>query len=388
MKILNQIPKIRFIAIFVLIAIATIMVARGITVVRTNQEIKTDSRNVVSVEVQTAKMRSVQAVISYKGTIEPKEYGIVSSKIAGRVTNIYFENGDKVEQGHPLIKLDDQDVRNQLNAARNQLSISEVTLQKSQINLDAVQLNYSRTKSLFDQGALAKVNLDNAQTSLDTAQSDLQLAKANVQSAKINVNSLNDQLENMIIRAPISGTIDEKNVYVGQYVTTQGSSTALAKVKSVSLVDAVIQIEQNDLSRIQICQAAFVKLENNQSFDGIVKSIDPSANPTSRSFDCKVELTNVDNSLLPGQYVTVDIPDYSVTEAITIPVNALMGSEDNYYIFIAEHDTAQKCPITIGKIFNNTVEIKSGVKQGDNMITSNINMLQDGDKIKIKKQED
>lgn len=339
--------------------------------------------NKITVDVQKAVSSKMKLNMSYKGTIDPVDSGIVSSKIAGKVTQVLLENGKVVAKGDPLVLLDDQDIKNQLSAAQNQLVISEDNLQKAQTNLDMAQQNYTRNKALLDQGAISQASFDNIDAALKIAASDFNSAKAGIEAVKINIDTLNDQLANTIIRAPMDGVIDEKNVGVGQYLAVQGGSPILAKVKDISTVNAVIQVEQSDLNSIKIGQRASVLLNggNGTSFEGIVKSIDPSASPIARTINCRIEVVNKDRSLLPGEFVQVSISGDQETNVILIPTGALMGSEGNYSVFVADNGTARKRQVTIGQINKNTVIIKSGINENESVICTNLNMLQDGDTI-------
>lgn len=339
--------------------------------------------NKIAVEVQKVKSVDMRSRMSYKATIEPVDYGIISSKISGRVAQVLVENGKPVSKGDPLVLLDDQDIQNQLKAAKNQLVVSEATFQKVQTNLDTTQLNYNRTKALLDQGAVSQASFDTVEAALKIAKSDLDSTKAGIESVKINIDTLNDQLGNTIIRAPIDGIVDERNVYEGQYLSIQGGSTVLAKVKDISAVNAVIQVEQSDLSHIKLGQKASVVLDGNLSspFEGVVKIIDVAANPTSRAFNCKIEVLNENQSLRPGVVAKVEISDDQVSKAISIPIGALMGTEGNYSVYVAENGIAHKRLVTIGEIIGKTVVIKSGTNENESVVCTNINRLQDGDTI-------
>lgn len=370
-------------AMVVLVAALVLIGKKGLFVGNTKAVISQIPANKIAVEVQKVKSVEMKSRMSYKATIEPVAYGIVSSKIAGRVAQVLVENGKPVSKGDPLVVLDDQDIQNQLRAAKNQLVVSEANLQKVQTNLDTTQLNYNRTKALLDQGAISQASFDNADAALKVAKSDLDSTNASIESVKINIDTVNDQLGNTIVRAPIDGIVDEKNVYEGQYLSVTGGSPVLAKVKDISSVNAVIQVEQGDLSHIKLGQKASVVLngEIGETFEGVVKIIDVAANPTSRAFNCKIEVINKTQSLRPGVVAKVEISDDQVRKAISIPIEALMGTEGNYSVYVAENATAHKRVVTIGELVGKTVVLKSGINENERVICTNINMLQDGDTI-------
>lgn len=109
--------------------------------------------------------------------------------------------------------------------------------------------------------------------------------------------------------------------------------------------------------------------------------MDSSADPTSRVFNCKIKIDNSDKSLLPGIYAKVDLFSDKKTEIITVPINALVGSEGNYSVFINNNGTVKKQKVTIGETDENNVQITSGIKDGDEIICTNTSALQDGNEV-------
>lgn len=364
---------------------------------------KSDSGQVKTqkITVKTQQVGTMESVpkLTVKATLEPAEEGVVSSKLSGKVLQVYFQNGKTVSQGDPLVKLDDQDIRNQLQGAQSQLQASQSQLQasiagvpKERTNLEDSQRNYLRIKTLFEQGAVTKFELENAETSLKSAKADLEAAqanvntlRANVSAAKANIDTLNDSLANTVIKAPISGVMDEKSVDLGQFVSPGAS---LAKVKKVSVLNAVIQVDQNDLKYIKIGQKAQLILDEQDSnvYQGTVKYIDVSANPSARVFDCKIEVSNQNQELRPGIFAKVEINKGESTQSIAVPVSALMGDEGNYFVFVLEKGIARKKTVSVGEISKDTAEIKTGLKQGEQIIITNLNTLQDGDLVTVSGQ--
>jgi len=327
--------------------------------------------NVTSVKVEQAKTSENPVILSYKATIEPVDEGVVSSKIAGRVVRILFDDSQQVSQDEPLIQLDDQDLRDQLNTA-------EANLQNLNINLETAQRNYDRNKQLFEQGAIAKADFESVETALKTA-------KANLNSSLVNIDSLKHSLANAVIRAPISGIIDNKSVNLGQYVSP---GTELAKVKNVSSVYATIQVGQSDVKYITAGQKAQVKLGQNDStiYEGVVKMINVSADSSARVFNCKVQINNPNQDLHPGVFANVEVATDQKKNLIAIPVNDLTGSEGEYSVFVLENGVARKRSISIGRIIQNLAEVTSGLQEGEQVIVTNLNTLQDGDKVTVNGQ--
>ncbi|MCX7709688.1 MAG: efflux RND transporter periplasmic adaptor subunit [Clostridia bacterium] len=334
----------------------------------------------VSVKVQPVKATEKASVLAFKATLKPSEEGIVSAKVGGKVSKILFENGKSVSAGEDLIILDAQDIQNQLRSAESQKKAIGASLQKLAANLEASQLNNNRLKELYDQGGTSKANFEAADSSLKMAKADVEAVKANHEAAQVNIDNISNSLSNMVIKAPMNGVIDEKNVNIGQLVSP---GAVLGKVKVISPLDAVIQVEQDSIRSVKVGQKALVKLtESDQSvYEGVVKSIDLSADPNARSFQCKVRIENKDGRLKPGIFVKVEVSADRKSEVVLIPLEALSGKEGSYSVFVDENGKAIRKKVDIGEVLKDTVEIKTGLRKDEKVICTNVNSLQDGDAI-------
>jgi len=348
--------------------------------------------------------------LSFKATPDASQEGVISTKVGRKVIEVFFENGETVSRGATLVKLDDIDIRNnikvseaqlaatkaQFKVSQSQINSTQIALEKPQNNLATTERNYDRTKTLYDQGAAPKVDLENAESLLKAAQTDLETAKANLESmkqssevqkaniqvAQTNLNNLRESLSNTTITAPTSGVIDQKSVSLGQYVN---AGTVLGKVKTIAPIYAVIEVQESDLNAVKVGEKASFKLDEKDltTYVEVVKHMDAVADSASRLFKCKVQIDNKDQKLKPGIFGKVQIVTTESRKSITLPLKALGGSEGNYFVLINNNGIAKKQAITTGEIVKDTVEIKSGVKQGDSVICSNIGMLQDGDAVKV-----
>jgi len=322
---------------------------------------------------QEAKTVEMTTDLTFKTTLEPVEEAVVSGKTGGKVVRILFENGKAVAAGDPMVILDDTDVRNQLAAAG-------VTRDKAKVNLEVTQRNYDRVKALHEQGAIAQSDFEESGAALN-------IAKADLDTAVINVQVLEDTLANTVVRAPMSGTADDKNIRLGQFIS---AGMALATAKNNTSVNAVIQVDQKDLKYIKIGQKARIKLPENtaRTFEWQVTAVGVSANPVSRVFTCKIKTNNDDGALSPGIFAQVEIPAGQKREALVVPLKALSGEEGSYYVYVAENGMAKKRNITVGEISDEAAEAKAGVEKGDQIIVTNLNTLQDGDEITVAEQEE
>lgn len=176
--------------------------------------------------------------------------------------------------------------------------------------------------------------------------------------------------------------MDGKNVNLGQMASP---GITLAKVKDISMIKAVIQVEQENINSVKVGEKASVNLDESQNsaYEGVVESMGISADPQARVFNCNIRVDNPGSELKPGTYAMVQISGDQKERVVTVPLEALGGTEENYYVFVNENGKAGKRSVTIGETLDNTVEIKSGIQAGDSIICTSVGTLYDGKQISV-----
>jgi len=396
---MKNVKKIVICAVVIIAVIGAIVVKNKISSNAKNANVEVTVSK-TAVEGQNAKMSEKNSGDTYKANLEAYQQGIINSKISAKVVSVSVENGQYINQGDTIATLDDQDIQNNINTAQAQLQINEqqlnsaqVSMEKFKINVDDAKLNYDRQKALLEKKAISQMDFETAEKTFNTAQADynsgnanIETSKANIEAQKVSIQKYQSDLTNTVIKAPISGAISDKALNIGQ-MTSPG--TVLAKVNDISSVYATIQVPQDKISSVKIGQAATVTVDGiDKTYDGVIQNMDLSADTSSRVFNCKIKIDNGDKSLLPGIFGKVQLISEQKIEIITVPINALVGSEGNYSVFINDNGKAKKQKITIGETYENNVEITSGVKDGDMVICSNTGSLQDGNEIEVTSKQD
>lgn len=405
---MKKVKKLVICVIAIITVISTIIIKNNLSINAKKINVSA-AVSKTAVEVQTAKITEKNSCNTYKSTLEAYSQGTVTSKISAKIVSVSVENGQFVNDGDVVATLDDQDIQNSIKSAQAQISVyekqvqaseqslnsSQVAMEKLKISVDDAQRNYDRQKTLYDSKAISKTDLETAEKTLNTAKADydsgnasiqtaqasIETAKANLEAQKVSLEKYQSDLTNTVIKAPISGVISGKSMNVGQMAST---GTALATVNDISSVYATIQIPQEKISDIKTGQVATVTVDGvDKTYNGTVESIDLSADATARVFTCKIKINNSDKSLYPGVYGKAEIISSEKIQIITMPLNALVGSEGDYSVFINDNESAKKQKITIGKTDENNVEIASGIKDGDQIICTNTSTLQDGDVIDV-----
>lgn len=326
-----------------------------------------------STPVQTVQVKDVGKVkkensLDLYGSIEAINKVSVSSKLPGRVRKVAVENGQLVDTGEILVVLEDQDYR-------ALLITNQDNLQKAQLRLSDLQADYEKYQKLLDGGAIPQRDFDKAKMAMDMAQVDCNSAQVGVDNAQLSI-------KETVVTAPIAGVVAYRSVTLGQMVSP---GIPLMTLEDVSSVYALVNIKQLDLTQVKEGMAVQVMPsdDDKQVIAGTVSLISPVANQAARVFEAKVKVVNKSGILKPGMFVKTRISLGNPEDVLTIPIYALSGKENTYYVYVAEGDQARKRLVEIGATMVDQIEIKSGLKPGEKVIVTNVNKLKDQDQISV-----
>jgi membrane fusion protein (multidrug efflux system) len=227
---------------------------------------------------------------------------------------------------------------------------------------------YDRRKNLWAQQIGSEVELVTAKNQVDQAQMQVDL--------------INRQIELTRVYADISGVADVVNVRLGELFT---GNNQLQIVNTTDL-KAVAQVPENYLSQVKVGSNVKVVIPElkNKTIDTKISVTGKTIDASTRSFYVEAKLP-FDKQFYPNQVALIKIQDYATSNALTIPVNSLQNDEKGKYVMVAVKEVnrlvAQKKPITIGMMYGDQVEVLSGIRAGDNIITEGYQGLYDNQPI-------
>lgn len=319
----------------------------------------------------------------------------LASKVIGKIAWIGVDKGDRVTEGQVIVRLEDEEYKASLNTAIGQLDSLAARLaeakngsrpeeiQRAQADLDQAkadrknaQVSLDRTKRLVEEGVSARQALDDAVARMDgfenrvkSLERTLELARlgprkevisaieGNIREAQGRVDLAQTQLNNTIIRAPIRGTILERNVEKGEFVTTGFSGASGPKGFVVSLADlndieVELDINQSDFAKLHFGQKAilFTDAYPDKKYNGAITEISPEANRQKATVQVKVKILNPDEYLRPEMNATVQFQEEQKREASATPGDAAglplvvvpKGAIRNGSVWIIENGKARK----------------------------------------------
>jgi RND family efflux transporter MFP subunit len=312
----------------------------------------------IPVKVMTLSKTRISRTIDYTATVLPFEEVNMAPSTPGRIDKIYVEVGDKVNKGEDLFLMD----RTQLYQLKLQLS----SLEKDLNRIDTLLRSGSARQQQYDQ---MKTQFDVTKTNVDFME------------------------ENTLLKAPFFGVVTGKYFENGELYsgapTTQSGRSAVVTVMQVNPLKVNVSISEQYYPLIKKGMKAFITADvyKDETFTGTVFRISPTISAASRSFITELELPNRNDLLKPGMFIRVSM-DLGEVETFVVPANTVLVQEGTNlrYVFIGESNTAKRIEVTIGKRFDDQLEIISEtLKEGDNLVSEGQSKLINGEKIAIVK---
>ena len=357
----------------------------------------------------------------------------VAAKVVGKVKWIGVEKGDRVREGQVLVRLEDDEYRASLQQAKGNLSnllaklaelqngsrpeeidVTTANLEQSRADLANARVNLDRTRQLVKEGVVAKQALDDAQAKFDGQQArvnsllktdalsrlgprkeQIDAVRGQLEQARGTVAYAETQLANTIIRAPITGTILERAVEKGEFVTTSFVGERGAKGYVVSLADlsdlqVELDIAQNDFAKLHRDQKAQVTTDAfpDRKYQGAIFEVSPEANRQKATVQVKVKVNDPDEYLRPEMNSSVSFlndakpatTQVSRTPRIVIPETAVRNDK----VFIVLNGKVLARPVKTGSTTARGVVVEQGLIGGEDVVLAPPATLKNGDRVHAK----
>lgn len=312
-----------------------------------DQSLTTSAPNALSVSAIVLTPRLLSDQMRTTGSLLAEEEVQLTSEVAGRITLIGFEEGQKVEKGSLLIKVDDEQLRAQLTRVIHQLSLSK-TQEKRLRELRAIE-------------AVSQEELDRASTERMALQADSALLGA--------------QLARTEIRAPFSGTVGLRNVSPGQYVS---ANTPIAKLVKTSPLKLEFSVPERHLNLMRPGSKVSFVTADGATRSAVVYAVQPGIDPSTRSATARARYANANNDLIPGFFADVMVTLQERANALAVPTEAVIPELGRSKVLVARSGKVMPTIVTTGIRMADEIEITSGLSAGDTVITTGILQLREG----------
>lgn len=332
------------IVIFLLIALTAY-----IYIIAPQNEEKKERDQTVPVRVQVAQQIEFRDVIEALGTAQANESIVVTAQSQELVENIYFEDGDEVEEGQLLVELDSREERARVHELEFRLEEAERQLDRLQ---NLVREKVASRQALEEQDVLVK-----------QIGAELEVAET--------------RLETMKIKAPFAGRLGIRQISVGSLISAGEQITTLDDVTPIKVDFNIPELYFASLRQGQTIIARS-GVYPGEDFEGKIQTIGSRVDPLTRSILIRARVDNEDGRLRPGMLLRVNLVR-SVNETMVLPEKALVPIRDQQYVYIVnDENRAVLTEVTIGRRRPGEVEILGGIELGQRVIIDGIVRLRDG----------
>ena len=312
---------------------------------------------------------SSASVLDASGYVTARMQATVSSKITGKVLEVFIEEGMFVEKGQILAQLDDSSVQAELNFAKTQLK--------------EAQRVFNRTSELRKDNLASQASLDAAESQVDGLKARLDISKQIV--------------ADMQIRAPFSGVVINKAAQPGEMISPVSAGggftrTGIGTIVDMSSLEVEVDVNESYINRVQPGQPAITNLNAYQNWDILseVIAIIPTADRNKATVKVRIGLLEKDARVLPDMGAKVSFLKDQVIETpeklegVMIPSSSLVKEGNLSYVFVIQNGLIRKTKVTVGSLSSNFSRITNGIEVGDNVVTDPNNELQNGQEVLIK----
>lgn len=311
---------------------------------------KDNESQIAKVKIATVSLRDVEQEQTFTATVEPEVKNNIAPASPGRIRNIFVEVGATVSKGQRIAQMD------------------AVNLSNSETQIENLRRTYKRVAELFSVGGASQQELDNAKLQLDVAESNMK-----------------NLSENTYLHSPINGVVTARNYDVGDMFTGQ---LPLLTVMQINPVKLKINISESFYSKIKVGMQVDVKVDvfENETFPAKVSLIYPVIDERTRTFTVELKLSNPGSKVRPGMFARVNM-NFGTVKHVVVPDRSVVkqSGSGSRFVFVYNDGKVKYTQIELGRRIGNEYELLSGVNNGDQIVVSGLNKLQDGMEVEVVK---
>jgi membrane fusion protein (multidrug efflux system) len=312
--------------------------------------------NVVVLELQPT---TLQDKINLPGLIEPWTKLALMSKIGGSIEELAVQEGDYVQKGQLIARIEDKDYRIALDSAKAAYALA--------------QADYSRNKTLRKKGISTQANLDEQR-------STLRQAKAALENAEL-------ALSRCQVTAPIPGIISKINAEIGM-VVNQMMPEPIAEILQIDRVKAVVAVPEADVNAVRQLQKTEVHIRSleNARFQAQVHFLAPAPETLTHAYRLELALDNSESRIFPGMFLQANIVKQTEEQAISVPLYTVISRNDEHFVYVVENNIAHKRAVETGFTEGWQILIRSGLHLGEKVIIQGHRTVDDGQPVRVVKE--
>lgn len=308
-------------------------------------------------EVLLISPAQAQIQLSATGYVVAQVFAKVAAKTAGRIAEFYVEEGQLVEKGTKVARLEDVDQRSALAAAKARSAAARARIQTARAQLAETQVTLEREKALLTSGVSPKATVDDLQARMDSLRAAVRAAEADAGAAEADVKSIEVALDNTLIITPVTGTVVDKLVEVGEGVAPGFGTPGVLDVVDLDSLVVEIDIPEGKLAQVKIGAPCEIVLDAypQQRYRGAVKEIGRRVNRAKATVPVKVSFADRPKEVLPDMAARVSFLREALTDAqlkeapkLVVPSAAITDRDGVEVIFVIEDDIVRQTQVKLG----------------------------------------
>ena len=336
----------------------------------TGDTTSTGPQDEIIVQVQTVEHKELVFSVTAAGTVTPQRRVTVSAEVGARVLSTAIGQGSAVRAGGQLVRLDDREIRLQIQEASSSVSREQVDLAKS---------DFERKERLFADGAVTRSTLDQAKNqylSLDAA----------YRTAQARIAQLRERASKTSIVSPLTGVVAQLLVEPGEFV---GPGSPLAVIEDMEEVLVVVEVPDRDVVRLRPLQVveATTDAYPGRVFQGVIERVGSVANPVTRSFEIEARIGNPEGELRSGMITSIRIL-LEKRRCLVVPAAALLDErEGEARVLLVSGGSARSVEVGIGSRQDRDVELVQGLAEGDEVVVYGHDQVRDGQAVSTYRED-
>jgi len=346
--------------------------------------------------------RSVGAsMLDASGYVVARRQATVASKSILRVTDVLIEEGQRVEEGEVIARLDDSNTRANLLQAQAQVTQAEANLKAAKVALDDATPIFRRNEQQFEAKVISEQALDTARQAFNAAQSDYNVRQQALEVARANLLVAQRIQEDTIVRAPFSGVVVTKAAQAGEIVSPSSAGggftrTGICTIVDMDSLEVEVDVSENFINRVKPKQPATIKLNAYPDWEipAEVIAVIPTADRSKATVKVRVGFKEKDERVLPEMGARVSFLSSPEAEgpggspaqpvqAVIVPTDAVQSNGDTGTVFVINGDTVERRVVRLGSRTSEGQLVLSGISSGTRVVVGHLDSLTDGAKVYV-----
>ncbi|WP_128923444.1 efflux RND transporter periplasmic adaptor subunit [Bradyrhizobium guangxiense] len=325
--------------------------------------------------------------VALPATTTAFEAANIFARASGYIEKRYVDIGDRVKKGGLLAEITAPELDQQIAQAQATLAQNQAALQQAQASRELADVTNARDSNLVKQGWLTAQQGDNDRLTLRAQQAAVNVAQSNITAQEAQIRVLQQEKAYQRVVAPFDGVITQRNVDNGSLV--QAGSTFMFTLMHSNVIRTQVFVPQDEAFGIAPGVDAEIRVPEipDRIFPGKVTRIATALQPGSRTLLTEIDVPNPDGALNPGIYCTVELSIPRKTPSVSIPADALVFDQNGLHVVVVRNGVVHLQKVSIARDFGTSIEVREGVRPGEQVVLNPSVSLAEGSKIAIRKQD-